>query len=64
MASEICAVVTPYFFNSTTGTNEAPQGLDKGICLQGTYIFNVDGSRRKTHKDAPIDLLGAQPLLT
>ena len=58
-SSEISAVVTPDLFNSTTGTDEASQGLDKGICLQGTYIFNVDGPRCKTHKDAPIDLLGA-----
>ena len=57
-SSEIRSVVTPDFFNSAAGTNEAPQGLDKGIRLQGTDIFNVDGPRRKTHKDAPIDPLG------
>ena len=57
--SEIGTIVTPDFLDGTTNADKTLQGLDEGIWLQRSNIFNVDSSAGETDKDASVNFLSA-----
>ena len=60
---DIGTIVTPHLFDSTMDVDKPLQGLDEGIWLQKSIVFNVDSSAGETVKDAFLNFLSATAYL-
>ena len=56
---KIGSIFFPNFPDDTTNADKGPQGLDEGVRLQRSNIYNVDSSAGETNEDASVKFLSA-----